>query len=402
MNAMRNKNKKTKANIRRIAAKAVSGILAASAAFTLLVFVPRTESYAGNANTQKYEEQIQELEKTQKELLAKINSLENEASATLENKQYMDSLVTTISTKIQTAEALCSELEAQIAQTQADIEEHEKLIEASTEKIKERMRANHEEGNASYLSVILGAEGVDDFLSRVERVNTILEYDKKTLAEYETEKAALETKRSELEASKALQEETLANLNSDKSEYERLSNEAASYFNQLSSDKAAATAEYNKAKAEEEALDAQLQAMLAQIANQNSSQVTAEGEFMWPLPSGGYISCYFGDYDPGGRPHYAMDIAIAAGTPIYASNDGTVVTATWHSSYGNYVVIDHGEGRSTLYAHCSGLAVSAGQSVSKGQVIGYVGSTGYSTGNHLHFEFRINGQKVNPANYVSR
>ena len=364
--------------------------------------MPRTESYAGNANTQKYEEQIQELEKTQKELLAKINSLENEASATLENKQYMDSLVTTISTKIQTAEALCSELEAQIAQTQADIEEHEKLIEASTEKIKERMRANHEEGNASYLSVILGAEGVDDFLSRVERVNTILEYDKKTLAEYETEKAALETKRSELEASKALQEETLANLNSDKSEYERLSNEAASYFNQLSSDKAAATAEYNKAKAEEEALDAQLQAMLAQIANQNSSQVTAEGEFMWPLPSGGYISCYFGDYDPGGRPHYAMDIAIAAGTPIYASNDGTVVTATWHSSYGNYVVIDHGEGRSTLYAHCSGLAVSAGQSVSKGQVIGYVGSTGYSTGNHLHFEFRINGQKVNPANYVSR
>ena len=199
-----------------------------------------------------------------------------------------------------------------------------------------------------------------------------------------------------------MQEETLANLNSDKSEYERLSNEAASYFNKLSSDKNAATAEYNKAKAEEEALDAQLQAMLAQIANQNSSQVTAEGEFMWPLPSGGYISCYFGDYDPGGRPHYAMDIAIAAGTPIYASNDGTVVTATWHSSYGNYVVIDHGEGRSTLYAHCSGLAVSAGQSVSKGQVIGYVGSTGYSTGNHLHFEFRINGQKVNPANYVSR
>ena len=153
MNAMKNKNRKTKANIRRIAAKAVSGILAASAAFALLVFVPRTESYAGNANTQKYEEQIQELEKTQKELLAKINSLENEASATLENKQYMDSLVTTISTKIQTAEALCSELEAQIAQTQADIEEHEKLIDASTEKIKERMRANHEEGNASYLSV---------------------------------------------------------------------------------------------------------------------------------------------------------------------------------------------------------------------------------------------------------
>lgn len=397
---MKNSNKK--AIVLRKGARVLSGILAVGAAFALLVALPHTDSYAGNASTQKYEEQIRELEKTQKELLAKINSLENEASATLENKQYMDSLVTTVNTKIRTAEALCAELDAQIQQTEADIEEHEKLIDASVEKIKERMRANHEEGNASYLGVILGAEGVGDFLSRLERVNTILEYDKNTLAEYETEKETLETKRSELKASKALQEETLASLNSDKSEYQRLSNEAANYFNKLSSDKNAATAAYNKAKAEEEALDAQLQAILAQIADQNSSQITASGEFMWPLPSGGYISCYFGDRDPGGRPHYAMDIAISGGTPIYASNDATVVTATWHSSYGNYVVLDHGNGRSTLYAHCSGLAVSAGQSVSKGQVIGYVGSTGYSTGNHLHFEFRVNGQKVNPANYVSR
>ena len=124
------------------------------------------------------------------------------------------------------------------------------------------------------------------------------------------------------------------------------------------------------------------------------------GDFIWPLPSGGYVSCNFGDSDPGGRPHYAMDCAIAYGTPIYACASGTVVTASSHSSYGNYVVIDHGGGIATLYAHCSGLAVSAGQSVQQGQVIGYVGSTGYSTGNHLHLEFRVNGQKVNPRNYI--
>lgn len=387
---------------RRTVHKVLSALLALAACFTVFAFSPRTTIEAGNAATQKYEDQIKELEKTQKELLAKIKNIESEASETLENKQYLDSLITTVNSKIQAAEALCSELETQIADTEADIAEHEKLIEASTEKIKERMRANHEEGNASYLSVLLGAEGVDDFLSRLEKVNTILEYDKKTLAEYKTEKADLEAKKAELEDSKKLQEDTLATLKSDKAENERLASEAESYFSKLSNDKAAATAEYNKAKAAEEALDAQLQAMLAQIANQNSSQVTAAGEYMWPLPSGGYISCYFGDTDPGGRPHYAMDIAISAGTPIYAANDGSVVTATWHSSYGNYIVLDHGNGKSTLYAHCSGLAVSSGQSVSKGQVIGYVGSTGYSTGNHLHFEFRVNGQKVNPANYVSR
>lgn len=387
---------------RRTVHKVLSALLALAACFTVFAFSPRTTIEAGNAATQKYEDQIKELEKTQKELLAKIKNIESEASETFENKQYLDSLITTVNSKIQAAEALCSELETQISDTEADIAEHEKLIEASTEKIKERMRANHEEGNASYLSVLLGAEGVDDFLSRLEKVNTILEYDKKTLAEYKTEKADLEAKKAELEDSKKLQEDTLATLKSDKAENERLASEAESYFSKLSNDKAAATAEYNKAKAAEEALDAQLQAMLAQIANQNSSQVTAAGEYMWPLPAGGYISCYFGDTDPGGRPHYAMDIAISAGTPIYASNDGSVVTATWHSSYGNYIVLDHGNGKSTLYAHCSGLAVSSGQSVSKGQVIGYVGSTGYSTGNHLHFEFRVNGQKVNPANYVSR
>lgn len=387
---------------RRTVHKVLSALLALAACFTVFAFSPRTTIEAGNSATQKYEDQIKELEKTQKELLAKIKNIESEASETFENKQYLDSLITTVNSKIQAAEALCSELETQISDTEADIAEHEKLIEASTEKIKERMRANHEEGNASYLSVLLGAEGVDDFLSRLEKVNTILEYDKKTLAEYKTEKADLEAKKAELEDSKKLQEDTLATLKSDKAENERLASEAESYFSKLSSDKAAATAEYNKAKAAEEALDAQLQAMLAQIANQNSSQVTAAGEYMWPLPAGGYISCYFGDTDPGGRPHYAMDIAISAGTPIYAANDGSVVTATWHSSYGNYIVLDHGNGKSTLYAHCSGLAVSSGQSVSKGQVIGYVGSTGYSTGNHLHFEFRVNGQKVNPANYVSR
>ena len=387
---------------RRTVHKVLSALLALAACFTVFAFSPRTTIEAGNAATQKYEDQIKELEKTQKELLAKIKNIESEASETFENKQYLDSLITTVNSKIQAAEALCSELETQISDTEADIAEHEKLIEASTEKIKERMRANHEEGNASYLSVLLGAEGVDDFLSRLEKVNTILEYDKKTLAEYRTEKADLEAKKAELEDSKKLQENTLATLKSDKAENERLASEAESYFSKLSNDKAAATAEYNKAKAAEEALDAQLQAMLAQIANQNSSQVTAAGEYMWPLPAGGYISCYFGDTDPGGRPHYAMDIAISAGTPIYAANDGSVVTAAWHSSYGNYILLDHGNGKSTLYAHCSGLAVSSGQSVSKGQVIGYVGSTGYSTGNHLHFEFRVNGQKVNPANYVSR
>ena len=132
---------------------------------------------------------------------------------------------------------------------------------------------------------------------------------------------------------------------------------------------------------------------------QGPSDVTASGEYIRPV-KGGYISCYYGDTDPKNDPHYAYDIAVGYGTPILATNDGKVLKAEWHWSYGYYILIDHGNGISSLYAHCSSLNVSVGQTVAKGQHIGGVGSTGYSFGNHLHFEIRKNGTRVNPANYV--
>ena len=121
---------------------------------------------------------------------------------------------------------------------------------------------------------------------------------------------------------------------------------------------------------------------------------TVNGSFIWPT-SGGYISCYYGS---GG--HRGIDIANSYGKPIYAAMSGTVVVSGWYYSYGKCVVIDHGNGVRTLYGHCSSLNVSVGQSVSQGQVIAQIGSTGYSTGNHLHFEVQINGGTRNPLNYI--
>jgi murein DD-endopeptidase MepM/ murein hydrolase activator NlpD len=119
--------------------------------------------------------------------------------------------------------------------------------------------------------------------------------------------------------------------------------------------------------------------------------------------SGRYISSgYYRNSD--GSYHGALDICVYGGTyglNISAAESGTVITAAYHWSYGNYIVIDHGSGLSTLYAHCSSLAVSSGQTVSKGDTIGYVGSTGNSTGPHLHFEVRVNGSRTNPSNYIS-
>ena len=137
----------------------------------------------------------------------------------------------------------------------------------------------------------------------------------------------------------------------------------------------------------------------------SGSGICAEG-FIWPLPSAGRVTTEFGaSQNVNGiisTGHKGIDIAVAGGTPIYAAHNGTVAATTGHSSYGNVVMIDNGDGISTLYAHMQSAAiVGVGQTVTQGQVIGYVGSTGNSSGNHLHFEVRVNGVRQNPRNYIS-
>ncbi len=394
-----------KAHFGKRGIRALSVSLAALLTASLLVMAPAPGNYANakNAQVQRYEDQISDLERTQKELQDKIAKVKDEAAQTADYKQNLDSLVYTLSQKISVSETLLGELETRIEETKTTIAEKETAIEGTFEKFQERMRMSYEEGSVSYLSVILGSDSVSDFLSRVDRINSMLEYDKTMLNQYKTEKEDLERERANLEESIALQKSTLEALEKDKATNERLSAQAASYYDSLKEDQASYQSQYEAAKAAEDKLDKELAAYLKSLQAQNSSQVTAAGEFMWPLPVGkGYISCYYGDSDPNGSPHYAVDVAISYGTPIYASNDGTVLKAESHSSYGYYILIDHGNGRSTLYAHCSSLAAVAGQTVSKGQVIGYVGSTGFSTGNHLHFEFRVNGNRTNPLNYVQK
>ena len=396
-------NKKFK----KIALRAVSITSVVAMMYSAFVFYPdnsNLHSYAAkDATVQKLEDNIASLEKTQKDLLNKINQSKNEASEVSQTKTYLDNLVYTLEAKISTADALIAELESKIKETNEDIAVHEAEIQKTNDKFIDRMRMAHEDGNASYLEMILEADSISDFLSRMERVNAMLEYDKNLKKQFQDEKTTLEKEKADLGLSVKLQQETLAKLEQDQADAKKQAEQAASYYNTLKANQAAYQAQYNKAKAEEEALDAELTKYLKSIQEQNSSQVTAKGEYMWPLPTGkGYISCTFGGKDPGGRAHYALDVAIGYGTPIYAANDGTVLTASWHYSYGYYIVIDHGNGMSTLYAHCSSLAVSAGQTVAKGQTIGGVGSTGYSTGNHLHFEVRKGGIKVNPLSYVKK
>ena len=128
----------------------------------------------------------------------------------------------------------------------------------------------------------------------------------------------------------------------------------------------------------------------------------ADGELCWPLPGHTYISCHFGEVDAfGNAGHRGTDIPAPEGTPILAAHSGTVLVSGWNDSYGNQVLLDNGAGLSTRYAHMTASTVTAGETVTAGQVIGYVGSTGDSTGNHLHFEVMQDGVRVNPMDMVS-
>lgn len=364
---------------------------------------------AASADIQKYRDKISALSEKQDELERRIGDIDSEKAATLDGKKELDALITATSEKAQAAQALQEVLGQQVSDTAAEIERLEREKAETLEKMKARMRANQDSGKAGYLQLICGSVGIGDFLSRLERINTVLEFDKNTAESLEEKAAELAERKNELQEAENMQTQLLTELNADIEKNKQLAAAAEAYFEKLSADSEALRRESEKAKASEEALNAELERLLKESSAPSGGSTgdggggtpaAGSGKFIYPLPVGGYISCRFGDPDPNGAPHWALDVAIAAGTPVYAAADGKVLVAKWHDSYGNFVLIDHGSGYSTLYAHFSSIAVSAGQSVSAGQVIGYVGTTGFSKGNHLHFEFRVNGQKKNPLDYV--
>jgi len=280
----------------------------------------------------------------------------------------------------------------------------------------------------------------------MDMVDSMLEYDKSIKTQYEAEKAELEAAKSSLEDSKAQQAEVLTQLEIDKASYEALSSEQEAYIQSLESDLSRANSALEEAKAADNALNNELQQYLAELAEQDrllaeqrakeeaeraareaasqtaddggapDSEPAAEptpvysdtGGFIWPLVGYTYVTSGFGWRMLNGVAdnHLGIDIGAPSGVPIYASKSGTVEIATFHHSYGNYVLINHGlnsngDLEATLYAHMSAIACSPGQYVNQGDIIGYVGCTGYAFGAHLHFEVRIDGTPNNPLNFVS-
>lgn len=363
----------------------------------------------------------------------KINSLEEEKKKTetaikeLESlKNNTEAYVRKLDSQLEGLSAEVSRLEGNIAGKQESIEETSvKLTEAGeTEKrqyesMKKRIKYMYEKGDSSYLDLLLQSKSMSELLNRAEYIQKISEYDRKMLNQYVEIKEGIAAAKVQLENEKTellnLQEQTKAKQNS----VEMLMNEKSAELKKFDSQIGAKTAEMEAYEKDIKAQEDQIKKIEAEIKRQEEEarkKAEAAGKtyntvsignikFIWPCPSSSRITSGFGGRESptegASTNHKGIDISTSTGSNILAAADGTVTISTYSYSAGNYIMVNHGGGVSTVYMHCSQLLVSVGDTVKQGQVIAKVGSTGYSTGPHLHFGVRLNGTYVNPTKYVS-
>lgn len=432
---------------RRLWISVVAGIMALIMILSLLLSI--LPAVSAKSSTQikdeldDLKEERSEIRERQEELEAEIKANASQTQDYVTQKKAIDEQMKLIYSEIDNINAQIETYNLLIAEKQSELDTALDEQAALNEKYRARLRSMEEDGSISYWNVLFQANSFADLLDQMELISEIAAYDQRIIAEMDelaeeisaaqeelaNEKLGLESMReelavseAELEVKRAESDEVIAKLAAEAEELESLQEEFEDKEQELSSQIASAEKSYYEAlKKEEEERKRQEQQQQQNNNNNNNNSnnnnnnnnsgnngggsSTSSG-FLYPLPAGtSYVSCAYGwRIHPitGNRSfHTGVDLAAASGTSIYASKSGTVTTATYDSVWGYYVTINHGDGTSTLYGHMTRFTVSAGQSVSQGQVIGYVGSTGWSTGAHLHFNIYVNGSTVNPMSYVS-
>ena len=353
-----------------------------------IAFADTLQEQLNKANLKKQEAQsnLNKVNKEREKSLATLDSIEKEYIA-LQNS------INDLNTKISQTDKKLSEEETKLA-------EATERADSKYEYFKERFRIVCEEGPVTYLELLFSAENFCDFVDKIEIAKEITENDKKIFDEMEEIRAEVEESRNQILELKNTQVASKNTLVEKQSEISAKKTERENLIKSLEQD----AKTYQKIIDDEErAMEALKSRIASSLSSSSGGKKYVGGEFMWPsdcsIITSGFSPRRKNPVTGVYRKHTGVDIGASYGTAIYAANSGTVTLAGWNSGYGNCVVIDHGGGKATLYGHMSSIGVSAGQTVSKGQTIGRVGSTGKSTGPHIHFEILINGTAVNPMQY---
>lgn len=361
-----------------------------------------------------------EAEQTQKNLQGKLSQVKQMLAQVQDLKSALDVAMVEADAKLEDLNDSIEVLTADISKKEAEIEETKAQLEASREvereqyaAMKKRIKYLYEKGNKSYIEMLFTAGSFADFLNQAEFVNKMSKYDREMLDQYIAISDQIEEEEHKLEAEEEELRAKYADLTSQQTEVENEMAEKQDAINLYTLDinnKEAAIKEYEAYIAEQAAVvKAMEEAILAEkkrLIEENKTTIVYDGgKFAWPAPQYSRIS---DEYGKRMHPilgieqfHNGLDLAAPGGSPILAAYDGEVIAADYSSSMGNYVMINHGDGLITIYMHCSAILTSKGSMVVRGEQIAKVGSTGRSTGNHLHFGVRQNGDYVSPWNFIS-
>ncbi len=360
---------------------------------------------------------------------AEIDDTKQKAEELQKQKEAAESEQKSLETQLMAIVSEMEDTKDQISQKEEELgQKEEELFEAQAqendqyESMKKRIKYMYENGNTKFVDILCQSKDIGEFLNNAEYISTISGYDRNMLVEFQKVVTDVENQEAELQKEykqlQTMQDDLIAKqdnvnqlLTSKQSEIQKLDSELGDTKNKLAQLEAAAAAAEKKQKEAAEAAAAAKKAQAAAVSKNTGSSsssagspvVSGNGTFTHPCPAG-YISSPFGyrtqPIAGASTNHKGIDFAAATGTPIYAAAAGTVISAGYAGNAGNLLVINHGNGLLTYYMHCSKIYVSAGQKVSKGQNVAAVGTTGNSTGPHLHFQVMLNGTPVNPANYL--
>lgn len=350
---------------------------------------------------------LQDLKKQQEIIKAKLANIRNNLKDVNDKKQDVASELEDIEKdlekaqkELQATEAKLRDTQQKLVNTQQQLEVAQAQVEDQRKTLNIRMKAMYMTGPVDYIEVLMASTSFADFLTRLDMVKRVIDSDKNLLADFRAKKEIVEQKKAELEEEKRQIAEHKNNISRQKATIASRQADRQRLYAQLE----AQEREYERQEEELQKDAERLSKMIQQIQAKSKRAYMGTGEFRWPVPSSTRVTSDYGwrihPILKTRRFHDGVDIAAPTGSDVVAADDGVVIYTGWYGGYGNTVIIDHGGQLSTQYSHLSKILVNDGDKVKKGEEIGLVGSTGLSTGPHLHFGVRKDGQTVDPWNWL--